>query len=92
MDAFARFLAEDHKDSDEDLQSSVDAELFGLDEVVHNCSFGDDDHDNLDNDYSPNVLDQKNGDDDEVVLEDWRPPSPETISGGLYSQYEEEYD
>ena len=32
------------------------------------------------------------GDDDEVVLEDWRPPSPETISGGLYSQYEEEYD
>lgn len=113
MEAFAQFLAEDHKDSDEDSQGSMDAGLLGLDEVVHDCGF-DDDHDNSQNDHSCKsasvlvrgvtsaqqrqtthtfkALGRNNGNNEELVLEDWRPPSPESIIGGLYSQYEEEYD
>ncbi|KJA27492.1 hypothetical protein HYPSUDRAFT_35401 [Hypholoma sublateritium FD-334 SS-4] len=42
--------------------------------------------------HTSKALGCNDGDDEELVLEDWRPPSPEPIIGGLYSQYEEEYD
>lgn len=107
MEALARFLADNNGGSEKDSQGSVDNELLGLEEVMSDCDFDDDDNSPHNDDYSevrsvlvdqwtsvqqqedaPIIIEGNAEDDGELILEGWRPPSPEVAE----AWYEEEYD
>jgi len=102
MEALAKLLGDD-PDNDNVEDEHVDPTMIGLGQMVDSDD-DDDDDDGLDNAGMVHTLDapftqeipqpvnyrSENDDDSEMILEGWRPPTPEYCVGD--SRYEEEYD